>query len=388
MIKIEMDGGIFMSKSYTLIATAAQGIESLVSDEVKQLGYEIDKVDNGKIIYKTDALGIARSNLWLRTADRVKICIGEFTATTFDELFVQTKALPWEDFIPEDGQVPVIGKSVKSKLYSVPDCQAIVKKAIVERLRQKHGLVSRLPETGALYRVEVALLKDVATLTIDTSGAGLHKRGYRIQQNEAPLKETLAAALIKLTNWRPNDPFVDPFTGSGTIPIEAALIGQNIAPGFNREFASEKWDIVPMKIWDEARVEAEEVAKYDQVLDITGSDIDHRMIEIAKGNAQEAGLSDLIHWKQMQVRDFHPKVSNGYLVGNPPYGERLGEKEEVKKIYRDLGRIMNNHPDWSVYILTSYPDFEKIYGRKATKKRKLYNGFIRTDYYQYFGKRV
>jgi putative N6-adenine-specific DNA methylase len=388
MIKIEMDGGIFMSKSYTLIATAAQGIESLVSDEVKQLGYEIDKVDNGKIIYKTDALGIARSNLWLRTADRVKICIGEFTATTFDELFVQTKALPWEDFIPEDGQVPVIGKSVKSKLYSVPDCQAIVKKAIVERLRQRHGLVSRLPETGALYRVEVALLKDVATLTIDTSGAGLHKRGYRIQQNEAPLKETLAAALIKLTNWRPNDPFVDPFTGSGTIPIEAALIGQNIAPGFNREFASEKWDIVPMKIWDEARVEAEEVAKYDQVLDITGSDIDHRMIEIAKGNAQEAGLSDLIHWKQMQVRDFHPKVSNGYLVGNPPYGERLGEKEEVKKIYRDLGRIMNNHPDWSVYILTSYPDFEKIYGRKATKKRKLYNGFIRTDYYQYFGKRV
>ncbi len=377
-----------MKPTFTLIATAAQGLESIVANEVRNLGYETKSVENGKIIYETDALGIPRSNLWLRTADRVKLLIGEFEAKTFDELFEQTKDLPWEMYIPEDGEVPVIGKSVKSTLYSVPDCQAIVKKAIVERMRKKHGVVGRLPETGALYRVEIALLKDKATLTIDTSGVGLHKRGYRTDQGEAPLKETLAAALIQLTNWKPDSPFVDPFTGSGTIPIEAALIGQNIAPGFNREFASEQWDIIASKYWDEALTEAEDLANYDQKLHITGSDIDHRMIEIAKANAQEAGLVDLIQWKQMQVNDFRPKGNNGYLIGNPPYGERIGEKREVEKMYKDLGNIMKNHPDWSVYILTSNQDFEKLYGKKATKKRKLYNGFIRTDYYQYFGTKV
>lgn len=377
-----------MKPTFTLIATAAQGLESIVANEVRNLGYETKSVENGKIIYETDALGIPRSNLWLRTADRVKLLIGEFEAKTFDELFEQTKDLPWEMYIPEDGEVPVIGKSVKSTLYSVPDCQAIVKKAIVERMRKKHGVVGRLPETGALYRVEIALLKDKATLTIDTSGVGLHKRGYRTDQGEAPLKETLAAALIQLTNWKPDSPFVDPFTGSGTIPIEAALIGQNIAPGFNREFASEQWDIIASKYWDEALTEAEDLANYDQKLHITGSDIDHRMIEIAKANAQEAGLVDLIQWKQMQVNDFRPKGNNGYLISNPPYGERIGEKREVEKMYKDLGNIMKNHPDWSVYILTSNQDFEKLYGKKATKKRKLYNGFIRTDYYQYFGTKV
>ncbi|GAA0480782.1 class I SAM-dependent RNA methyltransferase [Salinibacillus aidingensis] len=376
-----------MSGRYTLIATAAAGLESLVAKEVKQLGFDEVTVENGRVIYKADALGIARSNLWLRTADRVKLLVGEFEAKTFDELFEQTKALPWEAYVPENGALPVVGKSVKSQLYSVPDCQSIVKKAIVDRMTKKHGLTGRLPENGVMYRVEVALLKDKATLTIDTSGEGLHRRGYRVEQNEAPLKETLAAALIELTNWRPNDPFIDPFTGSGTIPIEAALIGQNIAPGFNREFASEDWDIVPRKLWDEALTEAEDVAKYDQPLDISGYDIDHRMIEISKTNAMEAGLADLINWKQMQVRDLNPTVPNGYMIGNPPYGERLGERKEVENIYRDLGNIMNEHPSWSVYIITSYQDFEKVYGRKATKKRKLYNGYIRTDYYQYFGKR-
>ncbi|MRG88291.1 THUMP domain-containing class I SAM-dependent RNA methyltransferase [Salinibacillus xinjiangensis] len=376
-----------MVKTFTLIATSAAGLESVVANEVKALGYTDVEVENGRVMYKTDALGIARSNLWLRTADRVKLVMGEFETKTFDELFEGTKALPWEDYIPEDGQIPVIGKSVKSQLHSVPDCQAIVKKAIVDRMTKKHGMVGRLPENGPFYRVEVALLKDRATISMDTSGTGLHKRGYRIKQNEAPLKETLAAALIQLTNWRPNDPFIDPFTGSGTIPIEAALIGQNIAPGFNREFAAEEWPIVPQKIWDEALTEAEDEANYDQPLDISGFDIDHRMIEFAQANAQEAGLVDLIHWKQMQAKDLNPKVPNGYLIGNPPYGERLGERDEVEQIYRDLGSIMNQHPSWSVYILTSYEDFEKMYGKKATKKRKLYNGFIRTDYYQYFGKR-
>ncbi|MBB6452252.1 putative N6-adenine-specific DNA methylase [Salirhabdus euzebyi] len=376
-----------MANQFTLIATSAAGLESIVANEVKNLGFDNVRVENGRIEYDADAYGIAKSNLWLRTADRVKLLVGEFEAKTFDELFEKTKALPWEEYIPENGQVPVIGKSVKSTLYSVPDCQSIVKKAIVNRLTQKHGLIDRLPENGALYRVEVAILKDKVTLTLDTSGTGLHKRGYRVKQNEAPLKETLAAALVQLTNWRPDEPFVDPFTGSGTIPIEAALIGQNIAPGFNREFAAEEWDIVPQKIWDEALTEAEDLANYDQKLNIFGYDIDHKMIEMAKGNALEAGFADLINFKQMQVSDLNPKESNGYLIGNPPYGERIGEKDVVEKMYRDLGNIMKNHPSWSVYILTSHQDFEKLYGQKATKKRKLYNGFIRTDYYQYFGKR-
>lgn len=374
-----------MTKEVTLIATAAMGIEALVAREVRQLGYE-PKVKNGQVIYKGPLSAIPRSNLWLRTADRVKLLVGQFEAKTFDELFEQTKVLPWEQFIPEDGEVPVIGKSVKSTLYSVSDCQAIVKKAIVDRLTVQHGLATRLPETGALYRVEVSILKDIVTLTIDTSGVGLHKRGYRTGQGEAPLKETLAATLVLLTNWTPDEVFIDPFCGSGTIPIEAALIGQNIAPGFNREFASEEWEFIPQKEWDIALEEAEDLANYDQPLSIIGSDIDHKMIEISKNNALEAGLSDLIEFKQMQVADLTIKDERGYIVTNPPYGKRL-KKDYVGHLYESLGNIMKKYPKWSVYVLTAFSEFEKFYGKKATKKRKLFNGFIRTDYYQYFGKR-
>lgn len=376
-----------MAQTITLIATAAMGIEAIVAKEVRELGYE-PKTENGKVTFSAPISAIPRCNLWLRTADRIKIQIGSFKAETFDELFEATKALPWEDFIPEDGQFPVIGKSHKSKLHSVPDCQAIVKKAVAERLKLKHCVASRMPETGAMYKIEVALHKDIATLTIDSSGVGLHKRGYRVDQGEAPLKETLAAALILLTNWRADEPFIDPFCGSGTIPIEAALIGQNIAPGFNREFASEEWDFINQKYWDEAFQEVEDLAKYDQKLSITGSDINHQMINISKRNALEAGLVDLITWKQMQVKDLTIQGYNGYLIGNPPYGHRIGDKEEVSQIYRDLGKIMQAHPSWSVYILTADEQFESAYGKQATKKRKLFNGFIRTDYYQYFGKKI
>lgn len=369
-----------------LLATAAMGLESIVANEVRELGYEVE-VDNGKVIFEAPISAIPRCNLWLRAAERLKIIVGEFKAKTFDELFEGTKALNWEDYIPEDGQFPVSGKSVKSSLYSVPDCQAIVKKAIAERLKLKYGVVSKMPETGAMYKVEVALLKDTATLSLDTSGVGLHKRGYRVGQGNAPLKETLAASLVLLTNWRPDEPFIDPFCGSGTIPIEAALIGQNIAPGFNREFVSEGWPWIKRKYWDEAHVEAEDLADYHQKLDIMGSDIDHRMVQIAEENALEAGLSDLIQWKQMQVRDLTIKKENGYLVSNPPYGERLNEQDEVIEMYRTLGEIMKNHPSWSVYILTSMQSFEKEYGKQATKKRKLFNGFIQTHYYQYFGRK-
>ncbi|NMD70367.1 class I SAM-dependent RNA methyltransferase [Bacillus sp. DNRA2] len=373
-------------KKLDLIATSAMGLESIVAKEVRDLGYECT-VENGRIAFKGDELAIARSNLWLRTADRIKIKVGEFRATSFDELFEKTKALPWEDLLPEDAEFPVSGKSVKSKLFSVSDCQAIVKKAIVSRLQKAYKRTSWLEENGPTFKIEVALLKDIATITIDTSGAGLHKRGYRVDQGEAPLKETLAAALVLLTNWSADKPFIDPFCGSGTIPIEAALIGQNIAPGFNREFISEQWPFIPGTVWDQARNEAEDLARYDQPLMITGSDIDHRMVKIAEENAFEAGLGDLISFKQMRVQDLTVKQDYGVIVGNPPYGERLGDKPAVEKMYREMGQVFSELDTWSIYILTSHPDFETLYGRPATKKRKLFNGFIRTDLYQYWGKR-
>lgn len=373
-------------KKLTLIATAAMGLEALVAKEVKALGYENVLVENGKVTYEADESAICRSNLWLRTADRVKLKIAEFKAETFDELFEQTKALPWGEYIPANAEFPVLGKSVKSKLFSVSDCQAIVKKAVVESMKRHHKGTEWFKEDGPLYRIEVSLLKDIATLTIDTTGpAGLHKRGYKVDQGEAPLKETLAAALIMLTNWTPDRPFADPVCGSGTIPIEAAMIGQNIAPGFNREFVSEQWDWIGQDRWDLAIQEAEDLANYDQELWIQGSDIDHRMLQIAERNAEEAGFSGLIQFKQMQVKDFSVRGEYGVIVGNPPYGERLGEKKQVEQMYRDMGKAFAALDTWSVYMLTSNPDFEKLYGKPATKKRKLFNGFIRTDYYQFFG---
>lgn len=377
-----------MTQTVKLIATAAMGLESVVANEVKALGYTEVQVENGKVIFEADISAIPRCNLWLRTADRLKVVIGQFYASTFDDLFEATKALDWDHYIPENGKFPVIGKSHKSTLFSVSDCQAIVKKAIVEKLKKKYGVADRIPETDALYRVEIAILKDLVTLTIDATGVGLHKRGYRTGQGEAPLKETLAAALVQLTNWKPDYPLVDLFCGSGTILIEAALIGQNIAPGFNRSFASEEWPLVQRKLWDKAFEEAEDLANYDQVLDITGTDIDHKMIQIAQNNATEAGLADLIDWKQMQAKDFNPKRPNGYLISNPPYGERIGDQEEVRESYQQVGEVMRSNPSWSSYVLTSDEKFEAMYGKKATKKRKLFNGFIKVDYYQYFGKRI
>ncbi|WP_342512178.1 class I SAM-dependent RNA methyltransferase [Sporosarcina sp. FSL K6-1522] len=371
---------------FKLVATSAMGLESLVNDEVKGLGYKTTS-ENGKIYFQGDELAIAKTNMWLRVADRVRIIAGEFHATTFDDLFEQTKAIPWERFLPVDAAFPVAGKSVKSTLYSVPDCQAIVKKAIVERLKLAYKRIGFLDESGPLFKLEVSILKDKVTLTIDSSGTGLHKRGYRVGQGDAPLKETLAAALVKLTRWNPDRPFVDPFCGSGTIAIEAAMIGQNLAPGYNREFLSEQWPWIKTSVWDQVREEVEDLANYDQSLDITGFDYDPRMIKVAQENAAGAGFMDLIKFEQRDVRDLTLDGLNGVLVGNPPYGERLGEIEEAEEITRELGRIMKNYPSWSVYMLSSLENFEKLYGKQTTKKRKLFNGFIRTDLYQYWGQR-
>ena len=371
---------------YKLVATSAMGLEAIVAQEVQALGYET-KVDNGKVYFEGDETAIARANLWLRVADRVKIVVGQFPATSFEQLFESVKALPWEKYLPVDAAFPVSGKSVKSKLFSVPDCQAITKKAIVERLKQHYKRLGFLDESGATYKIEVSILKDVATLTIDTSGVGLHKRGYRQVQGEAPLKETLAAALVQISRWNPNRPFVDPFCGSGTIALEAAMIGQNIAPGYNREFISEEWPWMKAQIWDSVRDEADSTANYDQPLEIIGSDIDHRMVSIAQENALEAGFADIITFKQMQARDFTTSLTDGVMIGNPPYGERIGDVEIVEQVIRDLGQVMKNYPTWSVYMLSSMKNFEELYGRQSTKKRKLFNGFIETNYYQFWGRK-
>ena len=373
-------------KKFQLVATAAMGLEGIVADEVQALGYET-RVDNGKVYFEGDELAIARCNLWLRVADRVKIVVAQFPVYTFDQLFEGVKAVEWEKYLPVDAAFPVSGKAVKSKLYSVPDCQAITKKAIVERMKYHYKRLGFLDESGATFKIEISILKDVATLTIDTSGAGLHKRGYRQVQGEAPLKETLAAALVKISKWNPNRPFVDPFCGSGTIALEAAMIGQNIAPGYNREFISEEWPWMKQAVWEQARNEADEAADYDQELTIIGSDIDHRMVSIAQENAFEAGFGDIITFKQMQARDFTTLLTDGVVVTNPPYGERIGEIEVVEQVIRDFGQVMANYPTWSVYMLSSMENFEELYGKKTTKKRKLFNGFIRTDLYQYWGQK-
>ncbi|GED67431.1 methyltransferase [Brevibacillus reuszeri] len=367
-----------------LIATATFGLESVVAEEVKALGYGPVQVENGKVTFTADISAIPRTNLWLRTADRVRLKIGEFKATTFDELFEKTKALPWADWITEDAAFPVEGKSVKSTLYSISDCQAIVKKAVVESLKKKYK-TEWFEEQGPLYKIEVALLKDVATLTIDTSGPGLHKRGYRELIGTAPLKETMAAALILLSRWKPDRVFMDPFCGSGTIPIEAALIGQNIAPGMNREFVSESWPVIPKTAWREARAETHDKARYDQKLEIIGTDMDDEILQIARRNAGEAGVDDLIHFQRMDVRDVRTKRKYGYLICNPPYGERLGEWKQVSRMYGEMGKTFAAMDTWSFYVITSDELFEEHFGRTASKKRKLYNGNMKVDYYQFFG---
>ena len=369
---------------YQLLAVCPMGLESIVAKEVQDLGYDT-RVENGRIYFEGDASAIVKANLWLRTADRVKLIIGQFEAVTFDSLFEQTKNLPWEQFIPTDGQFPVQGRSLKSKLFSVPDVQAITKKAIVERLKNAHQVSGWLDESGAKYPVEVAILKDKVLLTIDTSGSGLNKRGYRLAQGEAPIKETLAASLVKLANWTGDTPLIDPFCGSGTIAIEACLIAQNIAPGFNRSFISEQWDIIPKGLYDQKRAEADELADYDKEIEIYASDIDPEMVEIAQRNADEVGVGDIIRF---EVKDVNTLTINHDgpigLIGNPPYGERIGDRAEVEEMYRNLGILMQNHPNLSLYIMTSNKEFEYLVNRKATKRRKLFNGYIETTYYQYW----
>ncbi len=373
-------------KEFNLIATATFGLESIVKRELEKLGYEDLKVENARVNFKGNLRDIAKTNIWLRTADRVLIKMGEFKALTFTQLFDQVKDLPWEEIIPEDGNFLVEGKSINSKLFSISDCQRITEKAIVERLKTKYK-TDWFKKSGAKYRIEVGLLKDIATITIDTSGDGLHKRGYRTRQGDAPIKETLAAAMVLLSYWNKDRVLFDPFCGSGTIPIEAAMIGKNMAPGLDRDFASEEWHIMDSEIWKEVRKEA--FLKMDTKcnLDILACDIDRKAILRARDNAANFGLEDDIAFFIKDFREAELKDEYGVVITNPPYGERLSEKTEVDEIYKDLGIRFKELETWSVYVITSDEDFEKFYGKKADRKRKLYNGRIKVDYYQYYGPR-
>ena len=375
-----------MMSQFELLATATFGLESLVSDELRKLGYEHTSVENGKVSFTGDELAICRTNLWLRTAARVRLKVGEFTATSFDQLFEKTKALPWARFIPKNAEFPVEGRSVQSTLFSVSDCQAIVKKAVVESLKKEYAL-EWFPEDGPLMKIEVALLKDVVTLTIDTTGAGLHQRGYRALATGAPLKETLAAALVILARYYPDIALIDPFCGSGTIPIEAALMAHNMAPGRSRKFASEGWPWLAPALWQQARQEAEDLIKPEQPDYLIGTDIDEAALKIARHNAEAAGVADSIHFQRLEVKDLTTSKKYGKVVTNPPYGERFGEEAEIKQLYRELAQVKKSLDTWSFYVLTSYPQLEKVFGGRATKRRKLYNGNIETQYYQYFGPR-
>jgi putative N6-adenine-specific DNA methylase len=373
-------------KEYTLIATTTFGLEAVCKRELIALGFTVLSTENGKVTFKADASGIAKANIWLRTADRVLLLVGEFKALTFDQLFDQTKALPWNQIIPQNGKFNVNGKSVKSKLFSISDSQRIVKKAIVENLKEAYK-VNWLEETGADYTVQVSLLKDIATLTIDTSGVALHKRGYREKSVEAPLKETLAAALVLLSYWSKDRILYDMFCGSGTIPIEAAMIGRNIAPGLTRDFASKEWNIIPKELWKQVQKEAYQAIDYETELTIYASDINERNLAIASNNAIEAGVDDCIVFEVNDFSNVNVKDNYGILISNPPYGERLSEQEEVKKLYRKLGKKMIPLKTWSTYYLTSYKEFEDAFGKQSDRKRKLYNGRIETWYYQYYGPR-
>lgn len=369
-----------------LIATTTFGLEAVAKRELIDLGFDIIQVEDGKVTFSSTFEGIAIANLWMRTADRILLKIGEFEAKTFDELFEKTKALPWTDWISENGKFPVNGKSVKSTLFSISDCQAIVKKAIVEKMKTVYDK-EIFEETDELYTVQVSLLKDIATLTIDTSGVGLHKRGYRVSTVEAPIKETLAAALVLLSYWNKDRVLYDPFCGSGTIPIEAAMIGRDIAPGLKRKFASQDWPKIEY-VWGPIVSQAFKQIKKDK-MQIFASDVSRKNLEAAKDNAHQAGVEQDITFTKSDFRDVEYQNNYEVIITNPPYGQRLGDKQdfEIKQLYRNFGMLHKDLDTVSKYIITSFEGFENLFEKKADRVRVLYNGKLKTRYYQYYGPR-
>lgn len=375
-----------MKNTYELIAPCHFGLESVLKREIYDLGYDISKVEDGKVTFIGDADAIARANIFLRTAERVLLKVGEFKATTFTELFDNTKELEWEEFIPKNGKFWVTkANSINSKLFSSSDIQSIVKKAIVERLKVKYA-VNWFEEDGNSYPIRVSLMKDVVTISLDTSGDSLHKRGYRPAAGKAPISETLAAALIMLTPWKSDRILIDPFCGSGTFPIEASMIAANIAPGMNRRFTSLRWtNIINNELWDNAVEEAEDLINLSIDTDIQGFDIDENVIKIARSNAANAGVEDLIHFQARSVSELSHHKKYGFIITNPPYGERLEDKETLPAIYSAFGKQFAKLDSWSAYMITSYEDAVKYFGRKADKNRKIYNGMLKTYFYSFMG---
>lgn len=371
---------------YELIATTAFGLEAIVDRELKALGYTDTRIEDGRVRFWGDFQAVCRCNLWLRSADRVQIVLGEFEAMEFDPLYFQTRELPWEEWLPMDAQFPVNGRSFQSRLHGIPVCQKMIKKAIVERLKTKYQR-AWFQETGPVYEIDFIILRDRVTLTLDATGDGLHKRGYRPLVGVAPLRETLAAALIQLSYWNRDRLLVDPCCGTGTIPIEAAMIARNIAPGLNREFSSEGWPQIPRKLWAEARKEARDLRGKPLGMRIWGSDIDGRALELARKNAADAGVTEDITFSQKPAGQLALTQEYACLVTNPPYGERMGDRAAVDALNRDFGAIARSHPTWSVYVLTPHPLFERQFGRPADRRRKLFNGRIECTYYQFYGPR-
>ena len=373
-------------KTYELVAPCHFGLEAVTKREIYDLGYEVTRVEDGRITFEGDAEAICRANVFLRTTERVLLLVGRFHAETFDEFFEGIKALPWEEYIPKDGKFWVTkASSIKSKLFSSSDLQSLAKKAMVERLKREYS-VEWFAEDGAPYPVRIFLLKDEVMVTLDTSGESLHKRGYRLMTSKAPLTETLAAALIMLTPWKKDRILVDPFCGSGTFPIEAAMIAANIAPGMNREFTAEKWtNFIPRQLWYDTIKEAQEMMNTDISVDIQGYDIDSEVVKAARENAARAGVGHLIHFQQREVANLHHPKKYGFIITNPPYGERLEDKKDLPQLYTQIGEAYKGLDCWSLYMITSYEDAERYIGRKADKNRKIYNGMIKTYFYQFMG---
>ena len=375
-----------MINEFELFAPCHFGLESVLKREITDLGYEITEVVDGRVSFKGDAAAIARCNVFLRTTERVMLKIGSFKAATFDELFEKTKALPWENFIPNDGKFWVKkASSIKSKLFSPSDIQSIVKKAIVDRLSGKYNIL-RFPEDGSEYPIRITILKDEVTVGLDTSGDSLHKRGYRKLTVKAPITETLAAALISLTPWKKDRILIDPFCGSGTIPIEAAMIGLNIAPGMSRDFQAMSWDnILSKSLFTNAKKEAMDLVDRDSKLSIQGYDLDPSALDAARGNLALAGLEGSIHFQQRDMRDISSAKKYGFIITNPPYGERLAEKAAMPQLYKEMGEAFARLDEWSYYIITGFEDAPKYFGRKPDKNRKIYNGMMKTYFYSYQG---
>ena len=371
---------------FELIAPCHFGLEAVMKREILDLGYEVSQVEDGRVTFIGDAEAVCRANIFLRTTERILLKVGSFKAETFEELFQGTRAIPWEQYIPRDGKFWVAkASSIKSRLFSPSDIQSIMKKAMVERMKGAYG-ITWFPEDGASYPLRVFLYKDVVTVAMDTSGDSLHKRGYRTLTSKAPITETLAAALLMLTPWKPDRILVDPFCGSGTFPIEAAMMAANMAPGMNREFLAEDWkNLIPKKCWYEAMDEANDLVKNDISVDIQGYDIDGEIVRAARANAAAAGVDHLIHFQQRPVSQLsHPK-KYGFLITNPPYGERIEEKKNLPELYKTIGERFAALDSWSAYIITAYEDTERYFGRKADKNRKIYNGMMKTYFYQFMG---